>query len=76
MAKISVGDHVHYYPENAEADSAGITPTWIVVETNATYSLLKQVGEPDLVSASVAPTKDLVAAHPDDLTELKPTDSE
>jgi hypothetical protein len=73
MAKtttVTIGDHVHYAPEGLEAPDASQTPTWIVVETNPTYTLLKQVGEPDLVSASVAPTKDLVPAHPDDLTEL------
>lgn len=70
MAKISIGDHVHYAPEGLEAPDASQTPTWIVTETNPKYSTLIQVGEPGLFSASVAPTGDLVAADPTDLTEL------
>lgn len=75
-SSISVGDHVHYAPENLEAEDASLTPTWIVVETNPTYSVLKQIGAPELSEAYQAPTADLVAAQPTDLTEIQPADSE
>lgn len=74
MAKISVGDHVHYAPNNLEAETAAQTPTWIVTETNTKYSILIQVGEPGLFSANVAPTDDLIAASPDDPTEIQPSE--
>jgi hypothetical protein len=69
---ISVGDHVHYAPENLEAENASLTPVWIIVETNPTYSVLKQIGAPELSEAYQAPTKDLVATSPDDPTEQTP----
>lgn len=72
MAKtssISLGDHVHYSPDNLEAESAALTPTWIVVNTNAQYSQLVQIGAPGLADVYNAPTSDLVPADPTDPTE-------
>lgn len=65
---ISVGDRVHYAPDNLEADNAGMTPTWIVVDTNADYTLLVQLNAPGLSEVSAAPTTDIVAAEDTDET--------
>lgn len=72
MAKISIGDHVHYAPDNLEAETAALTPTWIVTSTNSDYSQLIQVGTNRLTESFTAPTGDLVPASPDDPTEIQP----
>ena len=69
---INVGDRVHYAPENLEAESAGLTPTWIVVATNTDYTLLVQLNAPGLSEVSAAPTSDIVAAEDDDETNNLP----
>ena len=70
MAKksISIGDRVHYAPENLQAETPGLTPTWIVVDTNPDYTLLVQLNAPGLAEVSAAPTSDIVPAADDDET--------
>lgn len=74
MAKISIGDHVHYAPENLEAEDASLTPVWVVTETNTKYTHLVQTGAPGLSAVSSAPTEDLVAAKAEDPTENPPSE--
>jgi hypothetical protein len=70
--KISVGDRVHYAPENLEAESAGLTPTWVVVDTNADFTMLVQLNAPGLAEVSAARTSDIVPAEDDDETNNLP----